>query len=62
MHSGRSRTWRPRWPELKGRGVVFGEYDMPGIKMVNSIATARGARTGWFKDSDGNILAVSQRL
>ena len=35
---------------------------MPGIKMVNSIATARGARTGWFKDSDGNILAVSQRL
>ena len=47
--------------ELKGRGVVFEEYDMPGIKMVNSIATASGARTAWFKDSEGNILAVSQR-
>ena len=47
--------------ELKARGVVFEEYDMPGIKTVNSIATAGGARTAWFKDSEGNILAVSQR-
>jgi catechol 2,3-dioxygenase-like lactoylglutathione lyase family enzyme len=48
--------------ELKGRGVVFEEYDMPGIKMVNSIATAGGAKTAWFKDTEGNILAVSQRI
>ena len=48
--------------ELKARGVVFEEYDMPGIKMVNSIATAGGAKTAWFKDSEGNILAVSQRI
>jgi predicted enzyme related to lactoylglutathione lyase len=47
--------------ELKARGVVFEEYDMPGIKTVNSIATAGGAKTAWFKDSEGNILAVSQR-
>jgi hypothetical protein len=47
---------------LKARGVVFEEYDMPGIKMVNSIATGGGAKTAWFKDSEGNILAVSQRL
>ena len=47
---------------LKARGVVFEEYDMPGIKMVNSIATAGGAKTAWFKDSEGNILAVSQRI
>src|SRR5213594_199048 len=26
--------------ELKARGVVFEEYDMPGITMKNSIATA----------------------
>src|SRR5713226_7611240 len=37
--------------ELKARGVVFEEYDMPGIKMVNSIATGGGAKTAWFKDS-----------
>ncbi|HYS75787.1 MAG TPA: VOC family protein [Burkholderiales bacterium] len=48
--------------ELKARGVVFEEYDMPGIKMKNSIATGGGAKTAWFKDSEGNILAVSQRL
>ncbi|SRR6266568_8631214 len=47
--------------ELKARGVVFEEYDMPGIKTVNGIATGGGAKTAWFKDSEGNILAVSQR-
>jgi predicted enzyme related to lactoylglutathione lyase len=47
---------------LKARGVVFEEYDWPGIKTVNSIATAGGARTAWFKDTEGNILAVSQRM
>src|SRR5467141_3489689 len=48
--------------ELKSRGVVFEEYDMPGIETENSIATAGGAKTAWFKDSEGNILAVSQRI
>ena len=48
--------------ELKARGVVFEEYDMHRIKTVNSIATAGGAKTAWFKDSEGNILAISQRL
>ena len=48
--------------ELKARGVVFEEYDFPGLKMVNSIATGGGAKTAWFKDTEGNILAVSQRL
>ena len=48
--------------ELKSRGVVFEEYDAPGIKTVNSIATGGGAKTAWFKDTEGNILAISQRL
>ena len=48
--------------DLKRRGVVFEEYDMPGLKTVNSIATGGGAKTAWFKDSEGNIVAVSQRL
>ena len=48
--------------ELKARGVTFEEYDMPGITMKNSIATGGGAKTAWFKDTEGNILAVSQRL
>jgi predicted enzyme related to lactoylglutathione lyase len=48
--------------ELKARGVVFEEYDMPGIKTVNGIVTAGGARAAWFKDSEGNILALIQTL
>ena len=48
--------------ELKARGVTFEEYDMPGVTMENSIATGGGAKTAWFKDTEGNILAVSQRL
>ena len=48
--------------DLKARGVVFEEYDLPGIKTVNGIATSGGAKTAWFKDSEGNILALSQRL
>ncbi len=48
--------------ELKARGVRFEEYDMPGVAMKNSIATGGGARTAWFKDTEGNIMAISQRL
>jgi predicted enzyme related to lactoylglutathione lyase len=48
--------------ELKARGVKFEEYDMPGVTMKNSIMTGGGAKTAWFKDTEGNILAVSQRL
>ena len=48
--------------ELKSRGVKFEDYNMPGTKMTNSIATAGGAKTAWFQDTEGNILAVSQRL
>ncbi len=48
--------------ELKARGVAFEEYDIPGMKMENSIASGGGAKTAWFKDTEGNILAVSQRV
>ena len=48
--------------ELKSRGVVFEEYDLPGIPMKNSIATGGGAKTAWFTDSEGNIMAISQRV
>jgi hypothetical protein len=48
--------------QLKSRGVTFEHYDMPGIKMENGIASGGGAKTAWFKDSEGNILAISQRV
>ncbi|MEO6310076.1 MAG: VOC family protein [Leifsonia sp.] len=48
--------------ELRGRGVVFAEYDFPGLKTENGIATSEGERTAWFIDSEGNILAVSEQI
>jgi catechol 2,3-dioxygenase-like lactoylglutathione lyase family enzyme len=48
--------------DLRKRGVVFEEYDNPGYKTVNGVATGDGVKTAWFKDPDGNILALAQRL
>jgi catechol 2,3-dioxygenase-like lactoylglutathione lyase family enzyme len=48
--------------DLKKRGVVFEEYDTPGYATVNGIATGGGAKSAWFKDTEGNILAISQRI
>lgn len=43
---------------LKDRGIRFEEYDMPGLRTVDSVATIDDTRSAWFKDIDGNILAV----
>jgi len=48
------------WAELKAKGVVFEEYDYPNLKTVDSIATRGEVRSAWFRDSEGNILAVVQ--
>ncbi len=47
--------------ELKSRGVEFEKYDMPGTD-ANGITTAGGAKAAWFKDSEGNIMAIIQSL
>jgi catechol 2,3-dioxygenase-like lactoylglutathione lyase family enzyme len=48
--------------DLRRRGVVFEEYDTPGYKTVNGVATGGGAKAAWFKDTEGNILAIAQRI
>jgi hypothetical protein len=46
---------------LKGRGVVFDEYDFPMFKTIDSIATRPGiGASAWFKDPDGNTIALFQ--
>jgi predicted enzyme related to lactoylglutathione lyase len=48
--------------ELKRRGVEFERYDdLPDVD-ANGISTAGGARAAWFKDSEGNIMALVQSL
>lgn len=52
--------------ELRNKGVKFEDYDLPemGIKTTNGIASmnANGGeiRVAWFKDTEGNILAMEQ--
>ena len=47
--------------DLQGAGVAFEEYDFPGLKTENGIATTEGGKGAWFKDDDGNIIGVFQR-
>jgi predicted enzyme related to lactoylglutathione lyase len=46
--------------DLKARGVVFEEYDTPGLKTVNAVATTGPIKGAWFKDSEGNLLGLAQ--
>ena len=44
---------------LRDRGVVFEEYDYPALKTVDGVATTAGIGTSaWFKDPDGNTIAL----
>ena len=47
--------------ELKSGGVKFEEYDSPQLKTENSIAMLGTEKGAWFKDSEGNMLALFQR-
>lgn len=47
---------------LKARGVQFEQYDLPGQASGSAVFTAGSARAAWFKDSEGNILALIQSL
>ena len=45
---------------LRERGVVFEKYEgLPGKRTCDDyVVEAGGAKAAWFKDPDGNILAV----
>jgi catechol 2,3-dioxygenase-like lactoylglutathione lyase family enzyme len=45
---------------LRARGVVFEEYDVPGLKTIDGIAQLGPDKVAWFKDPDGNILSLTQ--
>jgi catechol 2,3-dioxygenase-like lactoylglutathione lyase family enzyme len=48
--------------ELAARGVVFEQYDQPGIKTdARGVFDAGPFRAAWMKDPDGNTLAMTER-
>jgi catechol 2,3-dioxygenase-like lactoylglutathione lyase family enzyme len=56
--------------DLRTRGVVFEEYDLPGLRTVDGIAEVEGnypskgshERGAWFRDSEGNLLGIGEPL
>ena len=46
--------------ELRSRGVEFEEYDQPGLRTVDGIARTPVGKAAWFKDSEGNVLTITQ--
>src|SRR6266852_2274385 len=57
--------------DLKERGVVFEDYDLPGLETADGIAEVagnypskggKGERAAWFRDSEGNMLGIGQRI
>jgi catechol 2,3-dioxygenase-like lactoylglutathione lyase family enzyme len=55
--------------QLRRRGVVFEEVDVPGLRTVDGIADVQGnypsasgvgERAAWFRDSEGNLLGIGQ--
>jgi catechol 2,3-dioxygenase-like lactoylglutathione lyase family enzyme len=57
--------------ELRARGVVFEDVDLPGLATVDGIAEVAGnypskggigERAAWFRDSEGNLLGIGQPI
>ena len=56
--------------QMRGRGVVFEEFGIPGLPMVDGIvdipdnypSKGRGERGAWFRDSEGNLLGLGQAI
>jgi catechol-2,3-dioxygenase len=44
--------------DLKAKGVAFEHYDFPGMTRKGDVHIAGKSKAAWFKDPDGNILAV----
>jgi catechol 2,3-dioxygenase-like lactoylglutathione lyase family enzyme len=48
--------------ELTRNGVVFEDYDLPGLRTVDKVCVLGSERAAWFKDPDGNILCIHQNV
>ncbi|MDR3472010.1 MAG: VOC family protein [Devosia sp.] len=48
--------------ELRLRGVVFLDYDRPGLKTTDGIADFGPVKNAWAKDSEGNILGFVEGM
>ena len=45
---------------LQAAGVVFEDYDLPGLKTVDHVCVLGAEKAAWFKDSEGNYLCIHE--
>lgn len=48
--------------QLKHAGVVFEDYDFPGLKTVNHVCVLGAEKAAWFKDTEGNYLCIHEDI
>jgi predicted enzyme related to lactoylglutathione lyase len=48
--------------ELKSKGVKIEEYDYPDFKTKDGIVEMGDGKGAWFKDSEGNLISLLQRV
>ena len=46
--------------ELRSRGVLFEEYDLPGLVTTDAVAEYPDSWGAWFTDPEGNIVNIVQ--
>jgi predicted enzyme related to lactoylglutathione lyase len=45
---------------MRDHGITFEDYDFPGLKTENGVATTGGGRAAWFRDSEGNYICLTE--
>lgn len=48
--------------DLKSRGARFEHYDMPNTARQGDIHVSGPVKNAWFKDPDGNILGIMNKV
>jgi catechol 2,3-dioxygenase-like lactoylglutathione lyase family enzyme len=48
--------------DLEGRGVVFSDYDLPGLKTIDRVCVLGSEKAAWFNDPEGNILCLHEDI
>ena len=48
--------------DLESKGVVFSDYDLPGLKTVDHVCVLGAEKAAWFNDPEGNILCLHEDL
>lgn len=68
QYAGSNRATAATWPvgddlekivaALRAKGVTFEHYELPGMTRKGDVHVAGNMKAAWFKDPDGNILAL----